>query len=180
MRWVFARALSMETPWISTQTCGSTMELGLSVFILGSCWAEITCGRNKTAHKYSKRDLSQYYFLMVHHGKLKGAVTNPYGKLCGYMSWSSARVFRVKVGLWVTQEVRFEHISAAAVWQEAALVEVHLLSWCLEVQSHWRTERMMCLSCCVCRHAGMSESVQSLTHLAASVPHVLGVVVGRL
>ncbi len=60
MRWVFARALSMETPWISTQTCGSTMELGLSVFILGSCWAEITYGRNKTAHKYSKRDLSQY------------------------------------------------------------------------------------------------------------------------
>lgn len=43
MRWVLARALSIDTPWISTQTWGSTMELGLSVLILGNCWAEITC-----------------------------------------------------------------------------------------------------------------------------------------
>lgn len=139
----------------------------------------MTCGRNKWPTstvkmikcECRKRDLSKYlqgtweaeqYFLSDRHEKLNkrsGAVTNPYGELCGYMSWSSTSVLRVKVGLRVTQEVRFEHISTAPVGQKAALVQIHLLSWCLEVQSHWRTERMKLSSiyCWTWRHAGMSE-----------------------
>lgn len=42
--WVCCLAQSAGIPWISTRTKGSTMELPLSLFSLGSCWAVITCG----------------------------------------------------------------------------------------------------------------------------------------
>lgn len=41
MRCVLSLALSIATPWISTHTCGSTMELTFSVLIFGSCCADI-------------------------------------------------------------------------------------------------------------------------------------------
>lgn len=52
------------------------------------------------------------------------------------MSGSSSRVLRVKVGRGAAQETRFQDVSTATVGEEAALVQVHLLARCLEVQSH--------------------------------------------
>lgn len=52
------------------------------------------------------------------------------------MTRPSSRVLGVEVGLGAAQEGRFEDVSTAAVGKEAALVQVHLLPWSLEVQSH--------------------------------------------
>lgn len=46
--WVCCLAQSAGIPWISTRTKGSTMELPLSLFSLGSCCAVITCGTGTT------------------------------------------------------------------------------------------------------------------------------------
>lgn len=47
--WVFFLLLSMGAPCTSTQTWGSTMEVGFSHSGLGSCWAEITWNNNNSA-----------------------------------------------------------------------------------------------------------------------------------
>lgn len=52
------------------------------------------------------------------------------------MSWSSSCVLRIKVGRGAAQETWFQDVSAAAVGEEAALVQVHLFAGCLEIQSH--------------------------------------------
>lgn len=61
-----------------------------------------------------------------------------YIQLGGGVTRAPACVLRVKVRLGAAQEVRFEDVSAATVWEEATLVQVHLLAGRLEVQSHWR------------------------------------------
>lgn len=48
--WVCCLAQSAGIPWISTRTKGSTMELPLSLFSLGSCCAVITCGTGDRDH----------------------------------------------------------------------------------------------------------------------------------
>lgn len=58
------------------------------------------------------------------------------------MTGASSRVLWVKVGLGAAQEARFEDVSTATVGEEATLVQVHLLSWCLEVQSHCTAQRV--------------------------------------
>ncbi len=52
------------------------------------------------------------------------------------MTRASSRVFWVKVGRGAAHEAWFEDVSTATVGEEAALVQVHLLPRCLEVQSH--------------------------------------------
>lgn len=251
MRCVFFRALSMATPWISTDTCGSTMELALSVLIFGSCCAEMIYGA-----KYTRRQLTDmldfFFFNLARHCStffrfftfkknysniwdcfwiftskrvqfqakvLTG--THPYSQLCGVVTRPSPRVLGVEVGLGAAQEGRFEDVSTAAVGKEAALVEVHLLPWSLEVQSHCpaaQGERSVAaeLNWAQCSAFEMSprrNHAASLartdgtalrnespfnyrrrngicsvrvcvfevrTHLAASVPHFLRIIVGWL
>lgn len=62
--------------------------------------------------------------------------THPNGQLRGDVTRPPSRVLGVEVGLGAAQEGRFEDVSAAAVGKEAALVQVHLLPWSLEVESH--------------------------------------------
>lgn len=68
--------------------------------------------------------------------KIESSGTYPYSQLCGDVTRSSSCVLRVEVGLGAAQERRFEDVTTAAVVEEAALVQVHLLTWSLEVQSH--------------------------------------------
>lgn len=147
------------------------------------------------------------------------AGTHPNGQLRGDVTRPSSRVLRVEVGLGVAQEGRFEDVSTAAVGKEAALVQVHLLPWSLEVQSHctaaqgeWSVAAgLHSAQCCASERpsrrnhvailartdgtAFRNESAQiavaetflvrgcvcvfeTLTHLAASVPHFLRIIVG--
>lgn len=64
--------------------------------------------------------------------------THPNGQLRGDVTRPSSRVLGVEVGLGVAQEGRFEDVSTATIGKEAALVQVHLLPWSLEVQGHCR------------------------------------------
>lgn len=50
-----------------------------------------------------------------------------------------AQCVGVELGRQAPQELRFEDVAAAAVGQEAALVQLHLLGGRLEVQGHWKT-----------------------------------------
>lgn len=52
------------------------------------------------------------------------------------MSGPSSRVLRVEVRRGAAQEAGLQDVSAASVGEEAALVQVHLLAGCLEVQRH--------------------------------------------
>lgn len=52
------------------------------------------------------------------------------------MTRTPACVLRVKVRLGAAQEVGLEDVAAAAVREEATLVQVHLLPGRLEVQRH--------------------------------------------
>lgn len=68
-------------------------------------------------------------------------VADPYGKLSGYVSRASTGVLWVEVGIWLTQEVWFQHVATSPVGQETTPVQIHLFPWCLEVQSHWKGAR---------------------------------------
>lgn len=91
------------------------------------------------------------------------------------MSGSSSCVLRVEVGRGAAQETGFQDVSTATVREEAALVQVHLFAGCLEVQSH-------CGNNGVTNAAGLDAcgTHGALTHLTASVPHFLRIIVGRL
>lgn len=56
----------------------------------------------------------------------------------------------VEGGAGIAQEGRFQHIPAGPVVLEAPLVHVHLRSWRLEVQGHYRQDT----------HSGCSSGVQ--------------------
>lgn len=150
--------------------------------------------------------------------------THPNGQLRGDVTRPSSRVLWVEVGLGAAQEGRFEDVSTSTVGKEAALVQVHLLPWSLEVQCHCTAAQgewsvvpkfaqlnvvhpkchlagtngaifaradgatfrnkspqfsiirtflarvCFCVRACVC--------FEALTHLAASVPHFLRIIVG--
>lgn len=61
MRWVLFLELSIATPWISTHTCGSTIELAFSVLIFGSCCADIIWNAKgkDVCISFSNRDFPQ-------------------------------------------------------------------------------------------------------------------------
>lgn len=40
---------------------------------------------------------------------------DPYGKLRGDVSRAAAGVLRIEVGIWLTQEVRFQHIATLSI-----------------------------------------------------------------
>lgn len=69
------------------------------------------------------------------------------------MTRTSSCVFWIKVGCGAAHKAGFEDISTAAVREETTLIEVHLLPRGLEVQSD---------------------------HLAATIPHILRIIVGGL
>lgn len=52
------------------------------------------------------------------------------------MTGAASRVLGVEVGRGAAQEAGFDDVSAATIGEEAALVQVHLLPGCLEVESH--------------------------------------------
>lgn len=54
------------------------------------------------------------------------------------MSWPASCDLWVEVGAGAAQEAGLEDVSTAAVRQETALVQIHLLPWSLEIQSHCR------------------------------------------
>lgn len=58
------------------------------------------------------------------------------------MTGASSCDLWVEVGRGAAQEARFEDVSTATVWEEATLVQVHLLPGRLEVQSHCTAQRV--------------------------------------
>lgn len=52
------------------------------------------------------------------------------------MAWTSAHVLRVEGGAGPAHEGWFEDVSTLTVLQKPSLVQIHLLTWSLEVQSH--------------------------------------------
>lgn len=81
---------------------------------------------------------------------------HPYSQLGGDVTGPPPGVLRVKVGRGAAQEARFKDVSTATVGKEAALVQVHLLPRCLEVQSH-----------CTGRKSGVINTASPVAHVPA-------------
>lgn len=64
MRCVLSLALSIATPWISTHTCGSTMELAFSVLIFGSCCADIIW-QGKCNQSFSETNINDWKWIKI-------------------------------------------------------------------------------------------------------------------
>lgn len=62
--------------------------------------------------------------------------THSDGELGGDVPGAPACVLWIEVAGGAAQEAGFEDVTTATVGQEATLVQVHLLPWSLEVQSH--------------------------------------------
>jgi len=56
---------------------------------------------------------------------------------------TSTDILRVEGGVGLAHEGGLQHVSTLAVLEEPALVQVHLLTGCLEIQSNWRERRLL-------------------------------------
>ena len=87
---------------------------------------------------------------------------HPYGQLGGDVTGASSCDLWVEVGRGAAQEARFEDVSTATVWEEATLVQVHLLPGRLEVQSHCTAQRV----------ESVTSTFVPMENISASVNHI--------
>lgn len=57
------------------------------------------------------------------------------------VAWTPPNVLRVEFGVRLAHEGGLQHVPTLTVLQEAAPIQVHLLTWGLKIQSNWRTHQ---------------------------------------
>lgn len=62
----------------------------------------------------------------------------PNGEQNWFVAGASPDILRVEGGVGLAQERRLQDVATQTIWQEPALVEVHLLTKSLEIQSDWK------------------------------------------
>lgn len=63
------------------------------------------------------------------------------------MARTSSHILRIESTVRLTQEGRFQNVPTLTILQKPALVQIHLLTRCLEVQSNWRKQNINVKTC---------------------------------